>query len=53
MKIRVNISLEPDTYEALKLLAAIEHTTVSQLITNLTWEQVDKTIAENFKPITI
>lgn len=51
MKVRINISLDPDTIRAAKLLAAINHTTVSQLITNLVWEEADKEIAENFKPI--
>lgn len=51
MKVRVNISLDKDTIEALKLLSQLEHTSVSQLITNLTWEQVDKEIKEKMEEL--
>ena len=37
-KVRVNISLEQDTIEHLKEYAKENHTTVSQVITDLTWK---------------
>lgn len=53
MKIRVNISLDKDTHDALVLLAAINHTSASQLLTNLIWKEADKTILENFPAVRI
>ena len=37
-KIRVNISLSPDTAERLKQIAFEQHKSVSQVITDWTWE---------------
>lgn len=36
-KVRVNISLDPDTHERLKQYAFEQHKTVSQVITDWTW----------------
>ena len=38
MKTKVNLSLEPDTADALKLLAQKSHRTVSQWVTDKVWE---------------
>ena len=40
MKKRVNISLDIDTIEALKLLASQRHTNVSQVITQIVWKEM-------------
>lgn len=41
MKKRINVSLDADTIEALKLLATQRHTNVSQVITQLTWKEME------------
>lgn len=40
MKKRVNISLDVDTIEALKQLAAQRHTNVSQVVTQIVWKEM-------------
>ena len=49
MKTKVNLSLEPDTADALKLLAQKSHRTVSQWVTDKVWE--DKNIKIESKKI--
>lgn len=38
-KVKLNLSLEPDTKERLEDYAAEKHTTISQLITDWIWSQ--------------
>lgn len=38
-KVKLNLSLEPDTKERLESYAEEKHTTVSQLITDWIWTQ--------------
>ena len=38
-KVKLNLSLEPDTKERLEDYAAEKHTTISQLVTDWIWSQ--------------
>lgn len=40
MKKRVNLSLDSETVEALRLLAHYEHCSMSQFVTDVIWEKM-------------